>query len=200
MKKAVKKSTSKKTKIILVGIALVLCIASVLAIVLIYNSPPSLDEFTNSILEKKNFKMTTVISYFPYAGKTEQICEVDGNLQHILPSDSEVETYFETVGNTRYVYTKDGGKWYRYVSEDEDFFEALAQLLNPENYEPVLGEKNTYQQKSNVSFETFKDVKIIIDGNVLAIEMTTISDGMTFETLVMFSDVGKIHLTLPAVE
>ena len=206
MKKIIKKQISKKAKIILVAVAaVVLCVAAVLSIVLIKSSDHPIDQFANKILKKQNFEMKTILSGDPTLGIFEQVYEVDGNVHHICSSDLTTESYIKIAGDTKYVYKQtNGGKW---IWEKSDAsspdglidWDMIEQLLNADNYEPVAGEENTYRQKDTVVFEQFQNVKIIIDGDVLAIEMQTLSDDTLWQTLIVFSKIGEVKLQLPAI-
>ena len=206
MKKIIKKQISKKAKIILVSVAaVVLCVAAILSIVLIKSSAHPIDQFANKILKKQNFEMKTILSGDPTLGIFEQVYEVDGNVHHICSSSLTEESYIKIVGDTKYVYKQtNGGKWIWEKSDASNpdgliDWDMIEQLLNADNYEPVEGEENTYRQKDTVVFEQFQNVKIIIDGDVLAIEMQTLSDGTLWQTLIVFSKIGEVKLQLPAI-
>jgi hypothetical protein len=124
----------------------------------------------------------------------------------------EPEQYIEKVGDIEYSYSKDdNGDWVKtqVEEEEEDSSDnsddnALAQLFDPENYEPVEGKENTYRQKAGVSFEDLdgmqvEDVVISIDDTSCTIEMTATIEGMVVGMKLVFSKIGEIELTLPTV-
>ena len=206
MKKIIKKQMSKKGKIVLLAVAtVVLCAAAILSIVLIKSSVHPIDQFANKILKKQNFEMKTILLGDPTLGMFEQVYEVDGNVHHICGSNLTTESYIKIVGDTKYVYKQtNGGKW-TWEKSDASLpdglidWDMIEQLLDADNYEPVEGEENTYRQKDTVVFEQFQNVKIIIDGDILAIEMQTLSDDTLWETLIVFSKIGEVKLQLPAI-
>ena len=72
--------------------------------------------------------------------------------------------------------------------------EEIFAILDPDNYDEVKGEKNTYRQKRDVVFDTFDDVLIIIDGDEMIIKATV--NGME-NCVITYSDVGSTNLKLP---
>lgn len=73
---------------------------------------------------------------------------------------------------------------------------TLETLFNSANYEKV--DEKTYKQKSDVSFDDFKNVVMTLEGDSCTIEMVSIEDGYGVKFVI--SEVGKIELTLPTVE
>ena len=73
----------------------------------------------------------------------------------------------------------------------EDFFD-------PDNYEWVRGEKFTFQQKDDVTFEDYEDVVLTIEDNSCTIEMVTLEGG--YNVKIVISDIGEVDLTLPTVK
>ena len=206
LKQAKIKTANKKTKAILISaIALVLCLATVLTVVLIQNSIHPLERFAAKIARKQNFEMEVYVSDIPLFGTISFVCEVDGNVQHICDSSFVSETYIEVVDGVQYQYSKnDNGKWVKEVSEESlldniTTSETLQQLINVDNYEEVEGQKNVYRQKSDVVFNGCKDVTISFDKKSCIIEMVSLSYGMELRTLIIISNVGNVDIQLPTV-
>ncbi len=134
------------------------------------------------------------------------ITKVDGNIQYISAALFDTEEYTETVGNVKYSYTKnDDGTWSKTQDTEEvddtgttvdD--ETLEILFNPDNYEKVDGEKNTYKQKKGISFDDFEDVVMTIEEDSCTMEMVDIETG--YDVKIVISKIGEIKLTLPTVE
>jgi hypothetical protein len=204
MEKTMKKLTKTK-KIILAVVAAVLCIATVLLVVLIGTSQNTLEKFAGKIARKQNFQMDVVISGIPLFGSIALTYEIDGNIQHIPENSFTEESYVEIVGDKQYHYSKDeNGKWIKAEAENDSVSifqdnEIFQQLINFNNYELVEGTKNVYRQKADVVFDGCKDVTITLERNSCTIQMISLSDGMDLETVIMISNVGGIHLTLPRV-
>ena len=184
MEKTMKKPTekiknikiSKTQKIIIAAVAAFLCIAMVVGIVL-WSSVHPLEKFALKIARKQNFQMDIVLSGIPLFGSVALTCEVDGNIQHIPAATFISESYIETVDDKQYTYSKDeNGKWTKTESENGMLGnlkdnEMLKDLVDPDNYEPVEGKKNTYRQKADVEFEDCKNVTITIEKDSCTIEL-----------------------------
>ena len=196
---------SKTQKIIIAAVAAVLCIAMVVGIVL-WSSVHPLEKFAIKIARKQNFQMDIVLSGIPLFGSVALTCEVDGNIQHIPAATFISESYIETVDDKQYTYSKDeNGKWTKTESENGMLGnlkdnEMLKDLVDPDNYEPVEGKKNTYRQKADVEFEDCKNVTITIEKDSCTIEMILYTDGMALETLIVISEIGKMDVKLPDVD
>ena len=202
------KNISKVKKIIIAAAALVLCVATVLSIILISNSVHPIEKFALKIAKKQNFQMDIVLSGIPIFGAVALTCEVDGNVQHIPDSTFVSEQYIETVGDKQYTYSKDSsGKWVKTENDVEDDNmlsnlqdnEMLRELINPENYEEVEGQKNVFHQKEGVEFENCKDVTIKIEKNTCTIKMILYLNSWALETVITISNIGKMDVTLPRV-
>ena len=202
------KNISKVKKIIIAAVALVLCVATVLSIILISNSVHPIEKFALKIAKKQNFQMDIVLSGIPIFGAVALTCEVDGNVQHIPDSTFVSEQYIETVGDKQYTYSKDSsGKWVKTENDVEDDNmlsnlqdnEMLRELINPENYEEVEGQKNVFHQKEGVEFENCKDVTIKIEKNTCTIKMILYLNSWALETVITISNIGKMDVTLPRV-
>lgn len=202
------KKLTKTKKIIIAVVALVLCAATVLSIVLIQNSGHPLEKFALKIMRKQNFQMDVLLSGIPIFGSVALTCEVDGNVQHIPGATFVSEQYIETVDGKRYTYTQDdSGKWIKTESSADsgDMLsnlqnsESFQQLMNVENYEAVEGKKNVYRQKDGVEFEGFKNVVITLEKDTCTIQMILYTGGMALETVILISNIGKMDVTLPKV-
>jgi len=216
-KKIVKKAKlNKTTKIIIAAVALVLCIATVLSIVLINNSMSPLEKFVLKLAKKQNFQMEVSAYGIPLLGSLAFVVEMDGNITHIpdLVLIDE-ECYVEKVGNETFTYTKDeNGKWVKTKDEDDSDLEFLdeddlEELINPDNYELVEGTENVYRQKDSVQFEKFKNITITLEDDSCKIEMIAYLEeitlagftlnGIALETQIVISKIGEVNLKLPRV-
>ena len=166
-----------------------------------------IENFKDKMSEADSYQMSITMSDVPLFGTFTMTTKVDGNIQYTPAVMFNDEEYTETVGDVEYKYTKDeSGKWTKTKVEDtEDDSsssygdDSLNKLFNPDNYEKVKGEENTYKQKDDVDFEDYENVKITIEDDSCTIEMSSISDGMTFGVKIVISKIGEIELTLPKV-
>ena len=192
-------------KIIIATVAALLCIATVAGIIL-WSSLHPIEKFALKIARKQNFQMDVTLSGIPLFGAIAFSCEVDGNIQHIPDGSLVPEVYLETVGDKQYTYSKDeNDKWVKAEGGESMFGnirdnETLRELINPDNYEPIEGQKNTYRQKADVVFEGCKNVVLKIEKNSCIIEMITLSGSMAFDTVMIISNIGKVNVTLPDIE
>ena len=192
-------------KVISLLIVLATCLSTLMAFTSCSSKHP-IDEFKEKMEKADSCQMSITISDVPLFGTFTMTTKVDGNIQYTPAVMFSEEEYTETVDGVTYKYTKDdSGKWTKEKEEtnDDDSSvygdESLAKLFNPDNYEKVEGEENTYKQMSDVTFDDYEDVKITIEDDSCTIEMKAISDGMTFGVKIVISKIGKIELTLPKV-
>jgi hypothetical protein len=149
--------------------------------------------------------MDVILSGIPLFGSVDFTYEADGNIQHVSQSLLMKEAYFEKVGDTRYKYSKNATqKWVKEES-DKDLFtditgsDVFKDIINPDNYEPVKGEKNVYRQKDDVVFDFCKNVMIYLKDDSCTITMIAYSEDMALETVIVISEIGKVNITLPSV-
>ena len=190
-------------------ISILIVIATCLSLLMAFTSCSSkhpIDEFKEKMEKSDSYQMSITMFDVPLFGTFTMTTKVDGNIQYTPAVMFSEEEYVETVGDVKYKYTKDdSGKWTKEKEEtnDDDSSiygdESMEQLFNPDNYEKVNGEENTYKQKSDVTFNDYEDVKITIEDNSCTIEMNAISDGMTFGVKIVISKIGEVELTLPKV-
>ncbi len=174
------------------------------------SSKNPIKEFKEKMDKENNYELAVTMSDVPLFGSLSTTLKVDGNIQYTRASmfGEEVEAYVETVDGVQYGYAKDEeGNWVKEkvdVTGDEtsEMYdeEALNELFNPDNYEKVKGEKNTYKQKADVDLENFADVKIVFKDDTCTIEMSSTAEGITMGVKFVFSNVGKVKLTLPEVK
>ena len=199
--------TNSKKKIIVTGTICLAAVAVIISIIVAVFSKHPIEKFVSKMAQADSYQVTMTISDMPLFGTITAKIKVDGNIQYTSPILFNDEEYIETIGDTKYYYTKnDDGKWMKTqsrVEEDSSSItdvESMLDLFDPKNYEKVKGEKNAYKQKNDVTFENYENVVIYIDENSCTIEMTITSSGMTCKVKVVFSDIGEIELTLPKVE
>ncbi len=183
-----------------------LCL-SMLMMVTSCSSKHPIEEFKEKMEKADSYQMSITMSDVPFLGTFTMTTKVDGNIQYTPAVMFNEEEYTETVGDVEYKYTKDdSGKWTKTKVEDtEDDSssiygdDSLNKLFNPDNYEKVKGEENTYKQKDDVDFEDYENVKITIEDDSCTIEMSFISNGITVGVKIAISKIGEIELTLPKV-
>ena len=190
---------------VVIGIIAVVAIALIVGAVflILHLTTHPIDRFADKLVKSESFHMEMVMS--ADIGITDVTAnfdvKVDGNLAYVsinIPGYMDYDMYFETKGTITYQYVKENGTWIKSIYEDESVpletsNEVLA-ILDPDNYDEVKGEKNTYRQKRNVVFDSFEDVLIIIDGDEMIIEATMEEIPNCHIT---FSDVGSTNVSLP---
>lgn len=191
-------------RIISLSLVMMLC-ASLLFAATSCAAKHPIEEFKDKMAAEKNYQMTITLTNIPLFGTMTVTTKVDGNITYTPAVMFNEEEYTETVDGVEYKYTKnDDGKWTKTkVEVDEDSSEiaddeSMQQLFNPENYEKVKDEKNTYKQKKDVTFDNFEDVVMTIDEDSCTIEMTATEGG--YGAKIVISKIGEIDLTLPTVE
>ena len=167
-----------------------------------------LKAFYDKMEKAENYQLVMTMIDVPFLGTYTVTGKFDGNIEYTAATLFTEEEYIEKDGDVEYKYTKDdSGKWTKTKVEkteesEEDMLdeEFSKQLFNPENYEEVEGEKNTYKQKSDVKFDECENVKIKVEDESCTIEMSVTSEGMTLNVKLVISEIGKIELKLPEVE
>lgn len=190
-------------KIISTSFVLVLCLSMLLAVTSCSSAHP-ISEFKDKMTAAESYQMSVTMSNVPLFGTFTMTTKVDGNIQYTPAVMFNEEEYTETVGDVQYKYTKnDEGKWIKTQSEAEEDSsgitsdESMDDLFNPQNYKKVKGEKNTYKQKEDVTFDNFKDVIMTVEENSCTIEMVS-TEG--YDVKLVVSKIGEIELTLPVVD
>lgn len=185
-------------------LALMLCI-SMMVIVTSCGTKHPIEEFKNKMDSADSYQVSLTMSGVPFFGTITVITKVDGNIQYSSVAMSDMEEYIETVENVKYKYTKnDDGTWSKTQDTEEmsdssvTDDETLEIFFNPDNYEKVDGEKNTYKQKKGISFDDFEDVVMTIEEDSCTMEMVSIEEG--YDVKIVISKIGEIELTLPTVE
>ena len=193
-------------KLVPLSIIIVMCMCLITTFTFCSSKHP-IDEFKEKMGKADSYQMSVTMSDVPLFGTFTMTTKVDGNVQYTPAIMFDEEEYIETVGDVKYKYTKDdSGKWTKEkedsTDDDSSIYgdESMEKLFNPDNYEKVKGEENTYKQKSDVQFDDYEDVKITIGEDSCTIEMKTISDGMTLGVKIVISKIGEIELKLPEVE
>lgn len=187
-------------------LALLLCLSMVF-IGTSCSAKHPIEAFKEKMEQTGNYEMTVTMSDVPLLGTMTITTQVDGNIQHTPAVLFNNEQYTETIDNTVYTYTKnEDGTWEKTESAAEEDSsditkdENLDKLFDPNKYEAVKGEKNTYKQKKDEVFGDFSDVTLSIGEDTCTFEMTSTSEGMTYGIKLVISKIGEIDLTLPAVE
>lgn len=183
-------------------LSLLLCLVVVLSTlsVISCSSKHPIEEMKEKITESgKNAQIQITMSNVPVLGTVTTTKQFDNNIRYEPAFLVYGEAYYETVGDVEYKYTKDAdGKWTKEETEPSDE-DGILSLLNPESYEEVSGEENTYKQKSDVTFEEYENVTLKIDDNSCTINAQVTSDGVVCDVKIVISKIGEIDLTLPEV-
>ena len=199
------KTIPKKPLIIASAVAAAVVILTV-TLSLVFAKHP-IAKFFEKMEKENNYQITITMYDIPFLGTLTMQEKVDGNVTYTPAVLFGEESYTERVGDDVYTYTKDSNdKWVKEKEESSgatdstanNFAEDFADLLNPKNYKKES--KNKYVQKDDVKFDAYDNVVITIDDDCLTIEMDVISEGMTFRTKIVISDIGDVELTLPKVD
>lgn len=191
-------------KAVSLSIIVALCVSLLMTFTSCSSKHP-IDEFKEKLEKADSYQAQVTMSDVPLFGTITMITKIDGNIQYTPAVMLSEEQYIETVGDTKYKYTKDdSGKWIKEKEETDDDSgilddELMKNVFNPDNYEKVKDEKNTYKQKSDVTFDDYEDVIITIKDDLCTVEMKSISDGMVCGVKIEFSKINEIELTLPQV-
>ncbi len=162
-----------------------------------------IEEFKEQMDSVDNYLMTMTMK-FPSVGNITVAQKIDGNIMYTPAFLTEPAKYTEVVDDVTYEYVKDdNGAWKKSIAPPVD--NGLDMLFNeaffdPDNYEKVNGEKNSYRQKEDVAFAGASDVVITIGKNNYTLEMKLSVSGVEMETTVVLSNFGEVELTLPNVE
>jgi hypothetical protein len=128
---------------------------------------------------------------------------LDGNIIY-YPANKTLgyeEYYTEEIVGYDYTieYRKNKNIWEKEIYETED--DALDfdknDIFDPQKYEKVSGEKNTYRQKKNIIFDNFDDVTISFVDDTCVIECKMTIEMMDVDAKIVISEVGEVSLTLP---
>ena len=191
-------------KFVSLFLTLMLCISMMLIVTSCGTKHP-IEEFKNKMADADSYQMSFTMSNIPLFGTITITTKVDGNIQYTPAIMFNEEEYIETVGDTKYKYTKnEDGTWSKTQdTEEEDDSsvtsdKTMEELFNPDNYEKVQDKENTYKQKKDVTFDNFEDVTITIEEDSCTIEMMSTDEG--YGVKLVISKIGEIELTLPTVE
>lgn len=186
-------------------LSLVLCFSMLLTLASCSFKHP-IEQFFDKMTKANNFQMSVTMSDIPFIGTMTIMRQKDGNITYSPTVLFGSATYTETVGDVTYTYTEnEDGTWTKTQSENDDSSDVvgdneMAELFNPDNFEKVKDEKNTYKQKSDVKFDTMEDVVIVITDDECTITLNFINEGLVCPTKVVISKIGEIELTLPTVD
>ena len=191
-------------KFVSLFLTLMLCISMMLIVTSCGTKHP-IEKFKNKMADADSYQMSVTMSNVPLFGTITMTTKVDGNIQYNPAFMFNKEEYIETVGDTKYKYTKnEDGTWSKAQdTEEEDDSsvtsdKTMEELFNPDNYEKVKDKENTYKQKKDVTFDNFEDVTITIEEDSCTIEMMSTDAG--YGAKLVISKIGEIELTLPTVE
>lgn len=193
-------------KIVSSALAFLLCFSMLFAATACSSKHP-IAEFKDKMDKKGSYEVAVTMSIMGM--DITVTTQVDGNIQYTPGTGLSSEMYTETTDDGINMYVKDlSGKWTKTsvglddADDDMEFMDdkILSELFNPENYEEVEDKKNTYKQKSSITFEEFSGVIMTIDGDTCTIEMSISEDGIGYSVKMVISKVGQINLTLPTVD
>ena len=192
-------------KIVSLLLTLVLCFSMLLTLTSCFFKHP-IENFAEKMAKANNYQISITLSDVPLLGTFTITEKVDGNITYTPAVLFDGECYTETVGNVVYTYTQnEDGTWTKSQSETDDSSSVwsddnMNDLFNPDNFEKVKGEKNTYKQKAGVVFDTMDDVVIVVTDESCTINMSMVVDGLTCGVKIVISKLGAIDLTLPTVK
>jgi hypothetical protein len=201
---------AKRKKPLIIGVSIgggALILA--LIMILIFTSSP-IGRLLSKLNKTENYHMTATVSGIPLLGSISFEQSVDGNVKYSPASFLSAEKYEETLDDGKYVYTKNSsGEWTKKKSDGEggtidnitnELFGDIDELTNPKNYKKVKGEKNKYEQKDGVIFDSCSNVVITIEEDKVTVVMTIDFSDMELPATVIISEIGEVELTLPKTE
>ena len=189
-------------KILALLLALILCISSFVFTSCFAKHPI---EVMRDKIDKENscqLTMTMVI-----LGETVSItCFVDENIEYYPKSLVNDEYYIETIGDVKFKYTKtEYGTWVKtqYIEDPNNTSgiteESVKELFNSDNYDEFKDRKNMYKQKADVAFYNFSNVIMTVGESSCTINALMLINGTNVNVTIVYSNIGTINLTLPAV-
>lgn len=183
----------------IISFTLALTLLSMVLMVTSCGAKHPIEKFRNKLSDAGSFEARITMSDIPYFGTITQKIKVDGNIQYTYASVFNEANYTRKVGDAIYKYTKnEDGTWSKTRDVDETDDSVWDELFNPDNYEKVKDQKNTYKQKKDVSFDEIADVVMIIGEDSCTIEMVSLDGGIDVKFVI--SKIGEIELTLPTID
>lgn len=195
-------------KFIILASAIVLTIiALTVTLTLIFTKHP-IDKLFDKI-EEDSYQMRITLSIDSPMDESILEMKVDGNITYtsVYSGDEKLdENYIERIGDDTYIYRKNAwGTWTKEKikddnasdnsSTDNQFVQDFAELFNSKNYKKI--DKDEYEQKKSVSFDSYDDVVIKIDEDTCIVKMNITYDGVTLPAKLVIYNIGDVELTLP---
>ena len=163
-----------------------------------------IDAFNEKMENEENYQILMTMSNVPVLGSISIMMKVDRNIRYMRVQLLGVEQYYEQVGDVEYIYEQNEfGGWTKKVNDSSSDStvpsdESMEEIFKSENYELVEGTENKYKQKSDVTFEQYEDVVIIIEEYSYTIEMFSTKE--LYNIKMVISKFGEVDITLPAVQ
>ncbi len=188
----------------LTALLLALCLLAGLAAC---GSIHPIDQLRSGLSKEKNCQIILTVEDVPLLGNISVTFKMDGNKQYRTGVLGMGERYLETVDGTTYQYTHIlGDKWVKTQKkqdEDSEKYENLMQeaqeIFVKENFKKVKGEGLTYRQRSNVTFDSFRDVTVRFEKDACTITGKVDMDGVLVSVKILVNEIGQVSLTLPQV-
>ena len=107
-------------KFVSLFLTLMLCISMMLIVTSCGTKHP-IEEFKNKMADADSYQMSFTMSNIPLFGTITITTKVDGNIQYTPAIMFNEEEYIETVGDTKYKYTKnEDGTWSKTQDTEEE--------------------------------------------------------------------------------
>lgn len=196
-------------KFIILASAIVLTIITlIVTLTLIFTKHP-IDKLFDKIEEEDSYQMRITLSIDSSMDESILEMKVDGNIIYTsdyFGDEKLYENYIEIIGDDTYIYRKNAwGTWTKEKIKDDNasdnsstanqFVQDFAELFNSKNYKKI--DKDEYEQKKSVSFDSYDDVVIKIDEDTCIVKMNITYDGVTLPAKIVIYDIGDVELTLP---
>ena len=171
-----------------------------------------LEDFKERLEEKQNYEVEMSVTGVPLLDELAITFSVDENVKHFSETLLTNEIYVETLDGKSYVYTKSllGDEWEKAemdaLSVDlSDFSDILSEdavesLLDIRNYDISVDDELVLTQKEDVEFDFCKDVVLTVSSDSCSFELTVEFLEVECTATVVISNIGKVNLSLPAVD
>ena len=107
-------------KFVSLFLTLMLCISMMLIVTSCGTKHP-IEKFKNKMADADSYQMSVTMSNVPLFGTITMTTKVDGNIQYTPAIMFNEEEYIETVGDTKYKYTKnEDGTWSKTQDTEEE--------------------------------------------------------------------------------
>ena len=150
-----------------------------------------------TIGEKANYELTMKTNLLGIP--IEVTMQVDGNVMRMDPFLTSSETYYEIKDGKEYVYSKVDGVWVRVENNDNnhenpmDDFEGLqAKDFEENNHVWRLKEEKLSQYEMS-------SLEVVFEKSKVTMKMVANEEGLFLKAECIFTNFGKVKLTLPTI-